>query len=497
MKVSSDGFHSVDTIRQLRLKLRNDNYQEATDRLTEILRADSPQPFSWHKDCRSNYMSKCKVERLRKAELKEMNDESLSSSNQEANQQNVSLRSKTPQINWKQCIFCQQDRNEALHLIQEMKVSSRILEAAKYDQTLRVKLSCVNDLTAADGTYHRSCMVQFDRRTKQMANISPESTDITLEWLCQELEQSAEQGHILDLADVWDRYCTIASDAQINIPSSFLSRRSTFKDKLADHLESIYEVIVLHDQPQNEPRSVLVPSKFRHIPVSVMVKEDTSDVNRLIPSFKHEDNDTFLSMVHTALRIRGDMLSHPKPQGIDISEDRAIDCIPNSLYMFLNLLLGGQRLLEDDELDEDNNKATRQLRIISIAQDLMYTDNGDKFLTPKHIGMASTLHQATRSKELVNMFHEAGHVMSYREVIKLDTALAMKTLETMDVNGAVVPQNLVNGHFVHFSADNVDINEYTLDGKGTFHATQVAAWQRGPPEGDIFKGIDISKPETL
>ena len=267
-------------------------------------------------------MNKCKVERLRMAELKEMNNQSSSSSNPKTHQQNVSLWSKTPQINWKQCTFCHQDLKEAPHLIQEMKVSSRIVEAAKYDQTLRVKLSCVNDLTVADGTYHQSCMVQFDRRTKHIANVSPESTDITLEWLCQELEQSAEQGHnILDLIDVWDGYCTIASGAQINIPSSFLSRRSTFKDKLADRLEDIYEVIVLHDRPRNEPCSVFVPSKFWHIQVSAIAKEDTSDVNRPIPSFKHEDNETFLSIVHTALHICGDMLSHPKPQGIDISED--------------------------------------------------------------------------------------------------------------------------------------------------------------------------------
>ena len=74
---------------------------------------------------------------------------------------------------------------------------------------------------------------------------------------------------------------------------------------------------------------------------------------------------------------------------------------------------------------------------------------------------------------LLQVFHKAGHViMSYREVIKLDTALVKKTLETMDDDGAVVPQNLVKGRFFHFSTDNMDINEYTLDGKGTFHATE-------------------------
>lgn len=111
--------------------------------------------------------------------------------------------------------------------------------------------------------------------------------------------------------------------------------------------------------------------------------------------------------------------------------------------------------------------------------------------------MGSTLHQATRSKELVDMFHKAGHVMSYRNVIRLDTALAERTLSTMDDNGAVVPPNLLEGRFVHVSTDNMDINEATLDGKRTFHATQVAAWQRGPPKNNRLEGIKFSNIGTL
>ena len=42
-----------------------------------------------------------------------------------------------------------------------------------------------------------------------------------------------------------------------------------------------------------------------------------------------------------------------------------------------------------------------------------------------------------------------------------------------------------------FLADNVDINEHTFDGIGTFHATQVAAWQRGPPKGNLLSGVEI------
>ena len=71
-----------------------------------------------------------------------------------------------------------------------------------------------------------------------------------------ELEQSAEQADILHLVNVSDRYCTIASDAQIDIPFSFLSRRNAVKEKLVDHLESIYKCTALHDQPRHEPHTV-------------------------------------------------------------------------------------------------------------------------------------------------------------------------------------------------------------------------------------------------
>ena len=43
----------------------------------------------------------------------------------------------------------------------------------------------------------------------------------------------------------------------------------------------------------------------------------------------------------------------------------------------------------------------------------------------------------------------------------------------------------------------MDINEATLDGKGTFHATQVAAWQRDPPKTNLLEGIKFSNTGTL
>ena len=71
---------------------------------------------------------------------------------------------------------------------------------------------------------------------------------------------------------------------------------------------------------------------------------------------------------------------------------------------------------------------------------------------------------------LVELYHGAGHILSYEQILKLDSSLAENTMN--EENGSVVPPNLSPGTFTHFTADNIDINDSTLDGKNTFHAAQ-------------------------
>ena len=49
-----------------------------------------------------------------------------------------------------------------------------------------------------------------------------------------------------------------------------------------------------------------------------------------------------------------------------------------------------------------------------------------------------------------------------------------------EINGTVVLTDLNADNFMQFTADNIDMNDSLLDGKDTFHATQVPGWQRGP-----------------
>ena len=93
----------------------------------------------------------------------------------------------------------------------------------------------------------------------------------------------------------------------------------------------------------------------------------------------------------------------------------------------------------------------------------------------------------------MQLFQEAGHTISYRDILRMDTALANETLKTMDdTNGSVLPPNLIPGKLAHFTADYIDINDSSLDGKCTFHATQYAARQRGPTASLLLENIEPS-----
>ena len=152
--------------------------------------------------------------------------------------------------------------------------------------------------------------------------------------------------------------------------------------------------------------------------------EDTSPINVYNPS-----EDGFLEMVHLALKLRSDSLTHPAYKGFEINEEKMMSCVPESLFMFLRMMFGGQALLDIDpeegqQYEMQDKESKTQAKILSIAQDLVYNISGGKHWTPKHLGLASTLHQATRSKDLVQIFHNAGHIISYENVLQVDTALA-------------------------------------------------------------------------
>ena len=111
------------------------------------------------------------------------------------------------------------------------------------------------------------------------------------------------------------------------------------------------------------------------------------------------------------------------------------------------------------------------------GQDLVYCVSHARVKLPKHVSLGISVRHLTGSKQLITILNRMGHCCSYEEVELVDTSLANEILAKSDETGVIIPSNIHPGVFVQMSADNNDINEETIDGKNTLHATTLVVYE--------------------
>lgn len=156
------------------------------------------------------------------------------------------------------CLFCQEQSRQKLFNITIFSVSDLILKNAKYDNTLRVKLGNVCDLIAAEGKYHLKCINTFKYETQKTEKAS-KCEDLAMLFLVRELEYAAKKHQILQLFDIWNRYCGLVEKIESKMPQSYITRRSTFKENLQLKLQNIFQFLRPLNRTVSERETLLVP----------------------------------------------------------------------------------------------------------------------------------------------------------------------------------------------------------------------------------------------
>ena len=212
-----------------------------------------------------------------------------------------------------------------------LKMSEQIIEAAPFNYKLRVCLAGVCDLLATEAKYHLPRLSAF-KGSSEKARLETEESDLDMIWLCEELEYAADKDYEIKLNDALNRYIALA---EIEIPRSFISRRSTFKDKLLLRLGNMMDCVQPLEKSPSERLTLLVTTKFATIAVSKLANEKAGTDDLLtLPTYEpHED--IILSLVHVALKIRGDLMKKPGLKGLSVNEQDAIDWVPDSLYSLI------------------------------------------------------------------------------------------------------------------------------------------------------------------
>ena len=107
------------------------------------------------------------------------------------------------------------------------------------------------------------------------------------------------------------------------------------------------------------------------------------------------------------------------------------------------------------------------LKIAAIGQAIAQTTRPRSLIPPLQIGLGVQLHHQYGSRFLIETLNSLGFCSSYSEVNRFECNAALQ--QGTDLLG------LKGNEFIQYSADNVDHNSCTLDGKGTFHGMGIIA----------------------
>ena len=307
------------------------------------------------------------------------------------------------------------------------------------------------DLHAAECIYHPQCSVNFrsgldipmDFKGEPLRNCRntgrPVNEDQQQAFLrvCAYLEENdEEQLTISDLACKMRHY--LLDEDSVPYGNQYL------KEKLKTHYgDAMY--IAEHEGVQDVVTMRGKPSQILHAYFKSAKASDEESQKRSII-------ETAARLIKCDIKTNVESVTDQYPSSSDLQLEAALNYLPASLRLLLNLLFVGAR---------------KHQKMASIGQSIIQAVRPRAVVAPLQIGLAAQLHHLYRSRFLVDTLFAMGFSSSYSEVQRFQKNAAE----------LVAPDILGEGSFgmVLFAADNVDHNILTLDGKDTFHGMGMIA----------------------
>ena len=109
--------------------------------------------------------------------------------------------------------------------------------------------------------------------------------------------------------------------------------------------------------------------------------------------------------------------------------------------------------------------------------------NGHK-KTTMHINLSEAIHNACRSKKMIQIMNRMGLCMSYDELERVDIGLAHRTINAAGSHRVSIPPSIIPSILIHGAMDNFDHEENTSSGIGGSHDTILMLFQYTDIEDD-------------
>lgn len=180
------------------------------------------------------------------------------------------------------------------------------------------------------------------------------------------------------------------------------------------------------------------------------------------------------------------------PQETGLDEQRAF--VDPLVYKAIGWMTNAKLYERGEDIQTD-------ARCLSIACDI--TTLSTSITSPKHLGLAVSLHHNFGSRKLIDTISALGYCVSYTELRRFHTSAAIYVDAQQQPSeiSAFIPLDLSpannGGQLILSAADNWDHNERTIDGKSTTHAMTSILIQPITTTDQMFRRIKRESSRTL
>lgn len=437
---------------------------EREDGCIEFL--NSVNSVTVHVECRKEYTHKKNI-----AAFKRQRDEEA------AGTSNLSPHKKrTRAFDFKTlCLFCGEKADEESEIkkhqehrlkisqvstlsFKETVIKTAELRCDKLGKIVRERVNFEHDLVAAEARYHRSCLVSFNKynpTSSKNGRPQDESVKLAMYEIFDYIENNEDcQFTLSELKEV--------------VTTDFIPDPKTIISKLIEHYGK---------------KIIITPKQGQLTIICFIESQFTSLSKTWYEKKKSNPSEERLRIVEAAAQIiREDICAVPimtdSYPPVNQMFDNINENIPYSLLLFLK-----QIILKNKKSDIKS----WETKCTAISHAIMKCTRPRSFFSRLLLGLSVFFHRRFGSKRISDILSSLGFSNTYHEAMLYEAAIVKHPQPNI-----LLPET---GAFIQYSADNADINVYTVDGHNTVHIMGVI--QIVTPKSAVISNDQIPKLKKL
>ena len=395
-----------------------------------------------------------------------------------------------------QCIICREtkytrekasQKRKRERLVQcETNQGGQLVKAAKIRQDEQLLLQIQDrDLVAIEARYHKSCYLKYTKIVRlYSSNDQSETPQKDFEISFQKFSQAVLKEKIIEGKEIWRLTKLTKAFVKIVKEVEGIDAEGYKTHNLKNRIKKAHPIICFSRPSRFFESDIVFAGSLDVMDVveeavhesSTSESESTSSGDftpEKTDNYPGEIRELYLAAQNLKNLMENSTTTGPwPPTAADLTIDKIHEIVPYQLFNFLAwstgcssvpISSGRIAVAEEDEL-----------RVLSIAQDIMYLKAKGRTLMPKHTALAMAVRHFTGSAKLIGLLNGLGHCVSNSVVLGHDTALAKRQLAMSDV---LLPPG-TQPIFSTLVWDNNDFGEETISGKGTTHNTNGIIIQR-------------------